>query len=117
MMSPDTCERLHRLLGSPVAASRAVRGGYTPALRWLVALADGRHVFVKQAVEETVFPRLRREHYIYQHLSGTWCPELLGFDDGKQPLLVLEDLSSCDCPPPWNTRRVEAVRSALRDIA
>jgi hypothetical protein len=113
----DTCKRLQRILGSPVKSARTVRGGYTPALRWLVALADGRSVFVKQAIDDAVVPRLRREHSGYQHLSGEWCAEMIGFEDGEQPLLILEDLSSCVWPPPWNVQRIESVRVALRKIA
>jgi hypothetical protein len=112
----NTSERLRRLLGGRVVDARAVRGGYTPALRWVAVLVDGRSVFVKQAVGQAVVQRLRREHYVYEHLGGRWHPHLLGFEDGEQPLLILEDLSDCVWPPPWNSQRVEAVRSALGDI-
>jgi len=80
---------------------------------------EDEDAFVKQAIDDAVVPRLRREHSVYQHLSGEWSAEVIGFDDGEQPLLILEDLSSCDWPPPWDwdPRRVEAVRAALRDIA
>jgi hypothetical protein len=114
---PETRKRLQRILRSPVTSTWAVRGGYTPALRWLVALADGRSVFVKQAIDDAVVPRLRREHSVYLHLSGEWCAEVVGFEDGEQPLLILEDLSGCVWPPPWNAQCVEAVRAALREIA
>src|SRR5579864_3610980 len=116
-MSQRSRERVHRLLGSPVVEAHGIGGGYTPALRWLVALADGRRVFVKEAVQEPVVPRLRREHYVYRHIDGNWCPQMLGFDDGEHPLLILEDLSGCQWPPPWNAQRVQAVRAALREIA
>jgi hypothetical protein len=39
-MPPGNCERLHRLLGNPVVATRAVRGGYTPALRLMLRLCS-----------------------------------------------------------------------------
>jgi hypothetical protein len=116
-MSRRSCERVQRLLGSPVIGTRRVRGGYTPARRWVVALADGRRVFVKEAVDEAVVPRLRREHSVYEHLHGSWRPELLGFEDGERPLLILEDLSSCAWPPPWNAERIKAVRAALVEVA
>jgi Phosphotransferase enzyme family len=54
---------------------------------------------------------------VYQHLRGTWHAEMLGFEDGDRPLLILEDLSGCFWPPPWNAQRVDAVRGALREIA
>jgi hypothetical protein len=56
-----------------------------------VTLADGRGAFVKQASGRSIVPRLRREHDIYQHLGGAWCPGVLAFEDGEQPVLVLED--------------------------
>jgi hypothetical protein len=110
-------DRMKRLLGSRVTGARAVLGGYTPALRWIAQLADGRSVFVKYAVAEPVVPRLRREHFVYQHIDGAaWCPKLLGFDDGEEPMLVIEDLSAWAWPPPWDADRVESVRAALGAI-
>ena len=40
-------------------------------------------------------------------------PEVLGWDDGERPLLLLEDLSGCGWPPPWDDRRIEQVLDAL----
>ena len=51
-----TAERLCRLLESDVVSWRVVEGGYTPAFRWSVTLADGRAAFVKQAVELSIEP-------------------------------------------------------------
>ena len=115
-MPAATRDRVQRLLGSRVTGTKGVPGGYTPALRWVAQLADGRSVFVKHAVAEPVVPRLRREHFVYRHIDGGWCPKLLGFDDGDQPMLIIEDLSACVWPPPWDADRVEAVRAALRAI-
>ena len=116
-LSGRTAERLRRLLGSDVVSSRVVEGGYTPAFRWSVTVADGRAAFVKQAVELSIVPRLRREASIYRHLQGMWHPRLLGFDDDLDPILVLEDLSDCYWPPPWKASLVEAVRLSLQEVA
>lgn len=116
-MSCEVRERLAGMLGSAVTAVRGVHGGYSAAVRWVVSLADGREVFVKHAVDATAVRRLRFEHAVYQHLVGEWCPQLIGFEDGDQPLLVLEDLSACAWPPPWDADRVAAVRAALSQIA
>jgi hypothetical protein len=116
-MSQSTAEEVHRLLGSVVVHARPVRGGYTPAARWVVRLSDGRSAFVKQALHESIVARLRREHEIYSHLSGSWLPEVLGFEDGPWPMLILEDLSSCHWPPPWSTGQVDAVRATLSALA
>lgn len=46
-MDAVTRVRVARALGAPVVGARAVRGGYTPAERWAVTLADGRTAFAK----------------------------------------------------------------------
>lgn len=40
-------------------------------------------------------------------------PEVRGWDDSERPLLLLEDLSDCIWPPPWETARVDQVLAAL----
>jgi aminoglycoside phosphotransferase (APT) family kinase protein len=45
-------------------------------------------------------------------------PQLLGFEDGDQPLLILEDmLPDARWPPPWQPGDVDAVLTALSDVA
>jgi hypothetical protein len=91
--------------------------GYTPAGRYRVALADGRRVFAKVAVEELTTGWLREEHLAYTQLRGPFIPELLGWDDdGVAPLLVLPDLGDCFLAPPWTPDRVEAVRASLEQL-
>jgi hypothetical protein len=35
-------------------------------------------------------------------------PRVLGWqDDFAHPILLLEDLSSCEWPPPWDTRKID----------
>jgi hypothetical protein len=116
-MTVATAEQLRRMLGSRVVSANAIRGGYSPASRWVVTLQDGRSAFVKQASDQSVVHRLRREHDIYARLDGPWRPEVLAFEDGEQPVLVLEDLSACHWPPPWNARQVGAVRATLDRVA
>ena len=91
--------------------------GYTPAGRYRVALADGRRVFAKVAVEELTTGWLREEHLAYNNLRGPFIPELLGWDDdGVAPLLVLPDLGDGFLAPPWTPERVEAVRTSLEQL-
>ena len=99
---------------------RAVtHGGYTPARRWVVALEDGRTVFVKVATDELTASWLRDEHVTYSVLRGApFMPGYVGWaDDGERPVLVLEDLSAGRWPPPWDRAMVAAVLAALRQIA
>jgi hypothetical protein len=112
-----TAGRIRALLGSPVREAVPVARGYTNNLRWVVTLEDGRTAFAKQAVDEPTRAWLRGEHWMYTRLEGSWVPRLLGWDDGDEPLLVLEDLSECAWPPPWTATRVKSVRVALGEIA
>jgi hypothetical protein len=109
--------RLGVLLGSPVASAAAVTRGFTNNARWLIRLGDGRTVFVKQAVDPMTAGWLRLEHHTYEHLHGPWLPRMLAWQDGAEPLLVLEDLSSCHWPPPWPKEGITAVRCALAEIS
>lgn len=101
-------------LVGPVVELRRIERGYTPAERAVAVLADGRSVFVKQAINPQVIDRLRAEHRMYEHLGRqSFLAELISWRDGDEPILVLEDLSSCLWPPPWNRVRIDAVLSML----
>jgi hypothetical protein len=116
-MPTDGMERVSRLLGSPVASAAPVERGYSNNARWLVTLEDGRRAFVKQAVDGPTTEWLRREQHAYAHLDGPWRPDVLAWEDGDEPMLVLEDLSACAWPPPWTAGQIEAVKTALAGIA
>lgn len=79
--------------------------------------ADGRSAFVKQATDEATAAWLRQEHVAYQGLVGKLGPRPLGWDDDGLPMLVLEDLSDCAWPPPWDPGRVAAVRRSLAELS
>ncbi|HYY74719.1 MAG TPA: hypothetical protein VE644_00190 [Gaiellaceae bacterium] len=106
-----------RLLGARPTAWRAAGGGYTHNERWVVDLEDARTVFVKAAVDEMTAEWLRAEHAVYAALAAGYLPRLLAWEDEELPVLVLEDLSGADWPPPWTRERVDAVLATLRDVA
>lgn len=112
-------ERLvDQMLGSPIVSRRRATGGYTPAERWVVQLADGRSAFVKVGVTDLTAEWLRREYRMYSDLRAPFMPELLGWaDEDDAPVLVLEDLSACAWPPPWTDGRVESVLATLALVA
>jgi len=110
-------ERLATLLGARPEDWVPREGGYSTAERYTVALDDGRRVFVKTADAEHMAAWLRREHEIYASLRGSFIPELLAFDDdGRRPLLVIEDLSHADWSPRWTPERIATVRAALDEL-
>lgn len=120
VLSIDLAARLERVMGRSVVGATAVSRGYTPAERWVVHLDDGTRVFAKSGADSAtsaVAAWLRREHEAYTSLEADFMPRLLGWDDdGVAPLLVLEDLSSANWPPPWDIETLAAVRTALAGV-
>jgi len=109
--------RVNRLLGSPAVSFRSTSGGYTPAARWIVDLADGRSVFVKLGTTADTAAWLRHERFVYERLTGSFLPRFLAFEDEEDgPLLLLEDLSRANRPPPWTAESVDRVLRALSDL-
>src|SRR5690348_17210363 len=108
----DLEQRLAALAGAQPLEWTPRAGGYSTAERYTVALDDGRRVFAKPADAEHMAEWLRREHEVYGSLQGSVIPKLVGFDDdGRQPLLVIEDLSHADWGQSWTPERVALVRT------
>ncbi len=102
----------------PVRRLVPVSRGYTHNTRVVAALDDGRSVFAKMPVDTETARWLRDEHAVYSALVGRrFVPWVLGWADGARPLLVLEDLSGADWPPPWDRARVDAVVTVLGEVA
>jgi phosphotransferase family enzyme len=111
-------ERVGRLAGADVRNLRRIKGGgYAASFRALAELADGRTVFVKAGAEEVTSGFLRDEQRVYASLRGPFMPELVGMDEGEPPLLVLEDLSAGQWPPPWDEPSIAAVCETLGAVA
>jgi hypothetical protein len=111
-------ERIERALGSRPVQYEPRPGGYSTADRFAVTLVDGRRAFVKSSDAENIAGWLRREHEVYANLSGSFIPELLGWDDdGVRPVLAIDDLSDADWAPRWDAQRVDAVLGALAELA
>ena len=110
---------LRPLRSAPAAWRPVLRGGYTPARRWVVTLEDGRSVFGKAASDELTASWIRDEHVTYSMLRGaSFMPGYVGFhDDGEHPVLVLEDLSDAEWPPPWDERKIRSVLDCLELVA
>ena len=110
-------QRLAALVGARSVDWTRRAGGYSTAERYTVTLDEGRRVFVKAADAEHMAAWLRREHEVYTSLRGAFIPELIGFDDdGRRPLLAIEDLSHADWEPRWNPERIALVHAALDEL-
>ena len=101
-----------------MVARHPVQGGYTPAERTRVVLADGRRAFVKRSVSDDTRRWLLRERDVYTALRGApFLARMLAFDDGDPATLVLEDLGTEGWPPPWTEARVAQVLRSLDALA
>ncbi|HEY1536772.1 MAG TPA: phosphotransferase [Polyangiaceae bacterium] len=110
--------RLETLKRSAPISWRRVERGYTAAERWVVRFSDGSSAFAKVGASLSTSDFLRVEHHRYQQLHAHFLPQLAGFDaDLERPILLLEDLSSADWPPPWQPGGVERVVETLRQVA
>jgi Phosphotransferase enzyme family len=111
-------ERIERAVGSAPVRYTERSGGYSTADRFSVELVDGRRVFVKSAADANLAGWLRREYEVYSSVEGAFIPRLEGWDDdGTRAVLAIEDLSDADWVPHWDTKRVDAVVTALAEIA
>jgi Phosphotransferase enzyme family len=67
-----------------------VGGGYTRARKWRVRLEDGSYAFAKEARST--------ELAVYESVTGGFLPDVHEIRDG---VLVIEDLSGANWPPPY----------------
>jgi hypothetical protein len=101
----------------PLGWDAVVSRGYgRVTAHWRVRLARGRTVFVKQALTDEAREWLRKERLVYESVQGSFMPAYHGFHDDGSTVLVLEDLTAADWPPPWSKRRVDAVLAALEEL-
>ena len=106
-------------VGSNVVEWEAVatRGYARSSAHWRARLADGRRVFIKQALIGTAVECLRAERVIYEAVSRPFMPLFYGaYDDGELALIVLEDLTDEEWPPPWSPSRIESVLVSLAEL-
>jgi thiamine kinase-like enzyme len=113
MIPRDLAFRIERLIGAKVESYTPVAGGYSPALRLLCHTATASF-FAKIGTTPLTSQFLRREIHIYTSVSGTFMPKLVAWEDhASAPILVIEDLSAAQWPPPWDARRVELVLAQI----
>jgi len=116
-MTVATDARVEQIVGGRLVSRRRVDRGYTPAERWVFLLDDHRSVFVKAATDDQTAGWLRSEHRVYEAIHASFMPGLIGWQDGKRPVLVLQDLSASSWSPPWTDDRVASVRQMLEAVA
>jgi hypothetical protein len=117
-VKPDAVSRAERILGLEAASwERVARRGYSMNEHWLVEFGDGERAFLKAGHIDPSPQWVRDEFKVYGVVEGDFMPELLGFEDGDTPLLVLEYIVDAWWPPPWHEEDVAAVQASLEEIA
>jgi hypothetical protein len=118
-VKPDAVVRMEWVLGTSAESWAPVAsGGYSRNEHWTVVCSDGTRAFVKVASIEPGPQWLRDEVAVYECVAGPFMPRFLGWEDGDEPLLVLEDLShGARFPPPWEPGDVESVLATLGELA
>ena len=116
--SPRIAERIATVIGSTPTRWRRITGrGYTPAERWVFTLPNGSSAFAKVGTTEDTANWLRDERRVYARVQAEFLPRLLEWDDDPaSPILLLEDLSGGEWPPPWSAERVGRVRRMLEQV-
>jgi thiamine kinase-like enzyme len=90
-LSPTLFNRLEALFESTPLATVAISGGYSPAKRLQLTLADGRRIFAKIVSNQDTASWLRKEFRIYSYLASElkadFVPGLLGWLAKALPVL------------------------------
>lgn len=116
---PALVAKLERVLGSPVTDSEIAWGGYSPSASFHLALADGRHVFVKgthpgQTPEGRM--SLAQEIDSYRELAVLrgLAPDFLGTVESEDwSFLVLEAVTDAEKALPWSRVKLERLALSL----
>jgi hypothetical protein len=110
-------ERIQKLMASLPVEWRTLRKGHTAAETWLMRFESGKTAFVKHATDVQTASWLKSERAVYEAVQGDFLPDLLGWDGGDFPILILEDLSDAGTVPPWTEEAIERVFALLEVLA
>jgi hypothetical protein len=114
--SADIENRVRSLVGTPESWT-AVSGGFSSAGLWTIDIGT-RKVFAKVSTSDDTARFLRDEMRVLNEVKAAFLPEVIAYDDdGYRPILILEDLSEADWPPPWNTSQIDLCFHTLDEIA
>ena len=93
-----------------------VQRGYTATRRYL-AKAGSRLAFVKIGTSPITAGMVNREISVYRRLTAPFMTTFVGASvDPVEPILVIEDLSSAEWPPPWSTPKLSVVLEQIKEM-
>jgi hypothetical protein len=115
--SEELLDAVERILGSRAVTWLRPTGGYSIAERWSLDLADGRRVFAKRATTDDLAGRIRDEYRNMSAIEADFRCDVIAWEDGDRPLLLLEDLRDGRWPPPWEVGDLDRVLRTLERMA
>jgi Phosphotransferase enzyme family len=92
-----------------------VVAGHTHADKWIVELPDGRSAFVKAGTQTSARAQIEREASILESVAAPYMPGLYGaavVDEWS--VLVLQDLSRAQWPPPYPDRGAALLETVMQ---
>jgi thiamine kinase-like enzyme len=116
MLRRELVSRIERLVGRRVESYRRIERGYTPSLR-LLCKTSADSFFVKVGTTPSTSWNINREIRVYNHLRADFMPQLLAWEEHEaEPILIIEDLSMHQWPPPWNERLISATLAQINAL-
>lgn len=113
--SREVVETVSDVIGSPDSWTPRT-GGFSSAGIWKVHVGSERH-FVKVATTEDTATFLRDEAWVLAEVDANCMPEVVAFIDAEpMPILVLEDLSHGEWPPPWTAEQIDKTFDTLASL-
>lgn len=86
------------------------------AVRGVFELEGGGSVFAKMGTVPDTIAAIREECRVRDHVDGPFAVRVLA-KDADAAVMVLEDLSQAEWPPPWNEGRLAAVTRLVEELA
>src|SRR4030095_1209367 len=116
-IDPSSALRIERLLGRRIRDARKVTTGFSATQRWLVRIDPAKRYFAKLGTTLPSIDALRHEAWVYERLRLPCMPAVVVWqDDATTPILILEDLSSLEWPPPWSDRTITMALETIERI-
>jgi hypothetical protein len=109
-------DRIEAILGFHIEEWIPVQRGYTATKRY-VARSGSRSAFLKIGTSPITAGMVNREIAVYRSLTAPFMPTFVGASvDPAEPVLVIEDLSSAEWPPPWSTPGLSIVLEQINEM-
>ena len=116
-IDPSSALRIERLLGKRIRAARRVTTGFSATQRWLIRADPATRYFAKLGTTPPSIDALRHEAWVYERLRLPCMPAVVAWQDhATTPILILEDLSGLEWPPPWSDRTITMALETIEQI-